>query len=426
MKRTNPIVLLCMILLPFCASVPAQTSVSVIRGTALDSTGAVVVAAEIKLINLRTNLERTVQSNGNGDYEILDLQNGVYRLTATAPGFATFVADDIILESSQIRRVDIRFEVGAVTTEVTISSDAAVIETDTGTVTTQFQNRQFKDVPLLGILPSPTIMMGTLAGVQPSGYYPLISGQPRSQISDAMDGIPRDRLNGLSPSINANEEVKVVAVNATADQSRVASYNAVSKSGGNDFHLAVFYKHVNGAWNAREFFDAVKPRFLSHEWMAEASGPIKRDRTFFYAAFVEQLIPSSSFRRGSVPTLRMRDGNFSQFSTPIKDPMTGEFFPNNTIPTSRINSLSLKTQENYYPKPNLGGSDQLTDNFGFLFPYPSDYYKADFPLFRVDHELSDKNSLFFKYSLTITLRTFSRLGDCLGLIEPGSDSKIAV
>lgn len=214
MKRTNPIVLLCMILLPFCASLPAQTSVSVLRGTALDSTGAVVVGAEIKLINLRTNLERTVQSNGNGDYEILDLQNGVYRLTATAPGFATFVADDIILESSQIRRVDIRFEVGAVTTEVTISSDAAVIETDMGTVTTQFQNRQFRDVPLLGILPSPTIMMGTLAGVQPSGYYPLISGQPRSQISGAMDGIPRDRLNGLSPSINANEEVKVVAVTA--------------------------------------------------------------------------------------------------------------------------------------------------------------------------------------------------------------------
>src|SRR5262245_20718277 len=173
MKRTKPIVLLCVNLLFFCASVAAQTSVSVIRGTALDSTGAVVVAAEIKLINLRTNLERTVQSNGNGDYEILDLQNGVYRLTATAPGFATFVADDIMLESSQIRRVDIRFEVGAVTSDVTISSDAAVIETDTGTVTNQFQNRQLKDVPLLGILPSPTIMMGTLAGVQPSGYYPL-------------------------------------------------------------------------------------------------------------------------------------------------------------------------------------------------------------------------------------------------------------
>ncbi len=373
----------------------AQTTVSTLRGTATDQTGSVVVGAKVTIVNLRTNVERVVTTSEHGDYEVLDLQKGTYRLTAGSPGFKTFVADNIILESNQIRRVDLSFEVGAVTAELTVSASAAVIQTDTGTITTQFEDKQFQDAPLLGILPSPTIMMGTLAGVQPSGYYATISGQPRAQISDAMDGVPRDRLNGMSPSINANEELKVVAVNNTADQSRVASFNAVSKSGGNQLHGRLFYKHVNGALIARESFQTSKPRFLSHEWDAEILGPIRKNKTFFYGNFLQQRIPASSYRRASVPTARMRQGDFSEFSKTLTDPTTGRAFPQNLIPRDRMNAVSLKANEKY-PQPNLGAA--LTDNYGWTFPYPSDYYKGDFPLVRVDHSLTQANSMFFKYS----------------------------
>src|SRR5215813_10102544 len=87
----------------------AQLTVSTLRGTAVDQTGAVVVNAEIKVVGTETNLTRSVNTNENGDFEIVDLPRGTYRLTGTHPGFKTFVAENIVLESSQIRRVDVDF-----------------------------------------------------------------------------------------------------------------------------------------------------------------------------------------------------------------------------------------------------------------------------------------------------------------------------
>src|SRR5205085_9976046 len=85
----------------------AQLTVSTLRGTATDQTGAVVVNARIRAVHQETNLTREVDTNENGDFEILDLPRGSYKLTATHPGFKTFVADNIVLESSQIRRINV-------------------------------------------------------------------------------------------------------------------------------------------------------------------------------------------------------------------------------------------------------------------------------------------------------------------------------
>src|SRR5579863_2821236 len=84
----------------------AQLTVSTLRGTITDPAGAVVVHAKITALNQETNLNREVLTNGNGDYEIPDLPRGTYRLSATQTGFKTFVADNVVLESSQIRRID--------------------------------------------------------------------------------------------------------------------------------------------------------------------------------------------------------------------------------------------------------------------------------------------------------------------------------
>ena len=108
----------------------AQLTVSTIRGTATDQSGAIIVNAHIRLVHLETNLAREIDTNENGDFEIVDLPRGAYRLTATQPGFKTFVADNVVLESSQVRRIDVHFELGAAGTEVTVRADAAVIATD--------------------------------------------------------------------------------------------------------------------------------------------------------------------------------------------------------------------------------------------------------------------------------------------------------
>jgi|SRR5687768_1940494 len=87
----------------------AQLTVSTIRGSATDPSGAVIANAQITITNLGTNISRSTVANDKGDYELSDLPRGTYRLTASTPGFKNFVADNIILETNQIRRIDIAF-----------------------------------------------------------------------------------------------------------------------------------------------------------------------------------------------------------------------------------------------------------------------------------------------------------------------------
>src|SRR6267154_707301 len=122
------------VLLFFCIPSYGQLTLSTVRGTASDPSGAVVASAAISLTNLETNAKREVLTGETGDFEIPDLQRGTYRLSATAAGFKTFVADQIILEGSQIRRINVTLEVGGVGTEVTVVAGAAVIQTDTAKI----------------------------------------------------------------------------------------------------------------------------------------------------------------------------------------------------------------------------------------------------------------------------------------------------
>jgi hypothetical protein len=93
----------------------------------------------------------------------------------------------------------------------------------------------------------------------------------------------------------------------------------------------------------------------------------------------------------------MRAGDFSQFQQPVRDPLTGQPFPNRMIPASRLNATSAKIQEEFFPQPNLGGPDALVNNFGFTHPFPSDLFEARYPQIRIDHNFSQKNSIFGRW-----------------------------
>src|SRR6185436_17507773 len=138
----------CLTLAAFIATLPAQLTVSTIRGTATDPSGASVVGVTITLVNLGTNIQRVVITNDNGDFEIPDLQRGTYRLTASQAGFKNSVADNILLESNQTRRIDVALELGAVGAEVTVRADAAVISTESAKIQSSFTKQRFDDAPL--------------------------------------------------------------------------------------------------------------------------------------------------------------------------------------------------------------------------------------------------------------------------------------
>jgi hypothetical protein len=380
-----------------CATAFGQSDKSTIRGTVKDASGAVVPGAEIALTEVETNLSaRTVLSDSNGNFEIPDLKPGLYRLKADLTGFKSFVAEAVRLDGTQTRRIDISLEIGTTTETVTVEAGAAVITTDTGTIGGGVDKRQFADTPLIDVYPSPFAVLTTVPGIQGNGWDMVISGQGRTQYSQGMDGMENDRTGEQSNNMNFFDEVQVVTVNASAENSRLAAYSMTSKRGQSQFHGTLYYKHFNSGLNARLALDPRKTPFIQHEFQAEGSGPIWKDRTFFYAAWMQQRIPLGFFKRASVPTLKMRDGDFSGQRT-INDPLTGQPFPNNRIPSSRINSLSLKAQDLYFPLPNSGTADTLTNNYGWTHPFHYDFYQGDWPFVRIDHNVSSKNTLYARW-----------------------------
>src|SRR5579862_9266499 len=303
-----------MCVLVLSAGLVAQVVVSTIRGSITDPSGATIANVKVEVVNTATNIGRSVVTNNNGDFEISDLPAGAYRLTATHPGFRTFVVDNIILESNQTRRIDVSFELGAASAEVTVKADAAVINTDTAKVQTQFTQQRFSDAPWVGDGRNPQTVFTTLPQVQATtGVYGIqLVGLPDAQVQSAIDGLPGDSSSLQTSNVQFMQEVVVVTGNNSAEYSRAGYISIVTKGGGNQFHGRALYWHDNPALSARSFFDRVKAKNLFHTMDAEISGPIRKDKTFFYFDWAGQRWPASTFYLLSVPTAPMRQGDFSQ------------------------------------------------------------------------------------------------------------------
>ena len=413
------------------APASAQLIVSTIRGSVTDPTGSPVGGAELKVVNLGTNIQRIVASNGAGEYEVSDLASGSYRLTATHAGFKTFIADNVILENTQIRRVNVTLELGAVSSEVTVRADAALITTDTAKIQGTFTSKRFDDAPWVGDGRNPQTIMTTLPLVQATtGVYGIqLAGQPDKQVQTAVDGVPGDGSSLQASNVHVMQEVDIVTGSNSAEFSRPGYISMVTKGGTNQFHGRAVYWHQNSALSDRNFFDTTKPKNLFHTMDAEISGPAIRNRTFFFFSWSGQRWPSSTFYLSSVPTEKMRAGDFSELAAiakpvMVKDPLTGTPFPGNVIPSSRLNATSLKVLQQFLPGPNLGGG-ALANNFGFLFPYPTDLFRWDSYDYRVDHKLTEKNTIWARLLTSKPLYvlagnypafTWTRIRDSLTLV----------
>jgi hypothetical protein len=396
--RSGASILFLLLPLLICSStLLAQTALSVLRGTVTDPNGAALPGVKIAVTDLATNITvRTVITDDNGNFEIPDLKLGSYRLKAEKAGFRAYAADNVVMDAGQTRRLDFALQVGEATETVTVEAGAALITNETGTISGEIDKRKFTDQPAVDVYPSPLSMLTTVPGIQGNGWNIVISGvSDRNKQTWAMDGVANDTTGDQLDNPNFFATVQVTTVTPGADSARAVNFNMVSKRGGDQFHGQAFYRHLNSALNSRGFFDPRKAPYIQHEWEGEASGPIWKNHTYFYFGWFHQSIPLGSSIQRTVPTQNMRQGIFS---TTIIDPQTKQPFPGNTIPKERINPVSQKIQDLYYPTPNLGGPGALTNNFNWIFPYNSDLYKGDWPFVRVDHKLTNNNSLFFRWS----------------------------
>jgi hypothetical protein len=340
----------------------------------------------------------------------------VYEVVVEAAGFRTFEQTEILLTAGGSVRVDVALEVGAVTEKITVTADVGAIETEKATIVAQHSYEQFRTAPYnyVGDVGNVSYLFATLPNSMPirSGGSFSVAGVRSNSNQFQSDGITSAKRSGMGTynevNIEGQDEVGLVSVNATAEFASAATYQQTSRSGTNTFHGSLDFRHTNPALTAREWYQSRKAprhRNLFGGWLA---GPVLvpgiydgHDRTFFALSYRGSYSPIGNLRSTQVPTAQFRDGDFSQLIDPafiasaglaqpifITDPANGQRFPNNTIPASRIDPVSQRIQDRYYPTPTR--SDTLFANYEFFNNSigPGNLYGL-----RVDHRFSDRDFL---------------------------------
>jgi hypothetical protein len=292
----------------------AQNQVTgAIRGKVTDPNGAVVPNATVTITNTGTNAAVTATSNDDGAFDVRNLQPGTYSVAATGSGFADFRAEKVIVEVGAATTIDAMLGVQGQKAEVTVTSEAPVVNTADNSNTSNFNQTTINELPINGRRWSNFAVLSPSA--VPDGTFGLISFRGISGLlnNNTVDGGDnnqaffseergRTRIN-YSISQSAIREFQVNTSNYSAEYGRSAGgvTNAVTKSGTNEFHGDVFYynrNNRNGARNPRAFGSAfvngqtivteAKPPDLRQQWGGTIGGPIIKDKLFFFFSYDQQ------------------------------------------------------------------------------------------------------------------------------------------
>ncbi len=386
----------------------AQATFGTITGTVMDPSSAAVPNASVTVRNQDTGLARTVATDVRGQYEVTHLNPGTYAVTAEAAGFRKFEHLDLVLRSLQTARVDVNLEVGAAGSEITITAGTPVVETDAPSISDVKTAKELRDLPLntLNSVLLNTFLFSTPTGYQTAGSKFSMGGARGTQLYYNIDGISANspafgvQNSPAEPSVESIAEMKFNMVENKAEFGEVTNVTAITKSGQNELHGRLFEQNTTSALNARPFFAASKGQNIINDFGFSVGGPIKRNKTFFFGAYegFRQRVPA--ILTPSVPTVKMRAGDFSQLlagarPTVITDPSTGQPFPRNIIPPDRLSSAALKWQELFFPQPNFGPPDLTVANFRGTYPQQTRQDQFDV---RVDHYFSPRHTIYSRFS----------------------------
>ena len=388
-----------------------QATFGTITGNITDSTGAVVPNAALQVTNEGTHISRSVTSDNGGNYEFTHLNAGAYTVTAKAPGFKTHVASGIAVEALRTVRVEVHLEVGEVGTEITVQGATPVIETDSASLAHVKQH--LKDMPLnISSTVSGTGDSGlyryvflTPTGYQGGGSRFSLGGGRGSQNYFNVDGISSNSpafgnsIGPAEPSFESIQEVRFEIVNNRAEFGEVANITAITRSGSNDLHGALFWYHENTALNARPYFAPARGQIIRNNFGASAGGPIKRNKAFFFGTYEAERQRTPTSVAPNLPTVLMRDGNFSQLlpGITIRNPLAGGApFPNNTIAASLMNQGALRWQSRFFPLPGFRSSRTWRlRTTRETFPTQTRHDQFDI---RADYNISSSNNLYARTS----------------------------
>jgi hypothetical protein len=392
------------------SSITAQSNLGTILGTVADPSHAPVANVVVAMTNRDNGQERQFRSGASGDFEVNHLQPGTYRVSAEAAGFQHFVHDDIVLFSGQTVRVNVNFAVATMTQQTTVTTEGTPeIDTDSSGLADQRTTEQYRKFPIAQNH-EPYTILATLPNFQvaqsqnsSSTFKFSIAGSRTGQSEFQVDGVSAPNNN--SPELSASQtmegtaEVRLQAVNNSAEYGQPGIYQMITKAGMNQLHGSGYCHQTNSALSARDFFDVRKPHSIGHEDGGSLSGPLViphlfdgHNRTFFLLAYDGDFNPGQGTRLDSVPSVPFRNGDFSGLKTPLKDPLSQLPFPGNQIPASRISSVSA-VQNLFYPVPNTGPANALVNN---LFTPTRTPVRKTSVNARIDQYIGSKNNFFIR------------------------------
>ncbi|MBV9081833.1 MAG: TonB-dependent receptor, partial [Acidobacteriaceae bacterium] len=416
-----------------------QNAVSgTVIGTVLDTTGAAVPGAAVRVENIAQGVVYNTTTNDSGNYTQTNVQPGNYTITITKTGFQKYVQQNVAVAVSQSTRVDASLQVGAETQEVTVTAAPPAIETDRADVQTNLTagqigslpvaNRNFTNLALL--TPGSVINTYQHAASENPQQSTLVNtgGQLFANTNYQLDGMNNNDvvlgITMVNPPIDSVAEFTAETSNYDAEYHATGAVISVeTKSGTNDFHGSAFEFLQNDLFQARDPFTQGLhapgtptpphrgiPELRWNQFGGTVGGPIKKDRLFFFGDYQATYRRNGASESLRVPTAAERTGNLSDLGVTIYNPFTGNpdgtgravftgaMIPPNLIPQPISKLLSVLPQPNFTPVSATANnySASTVENYNTnQFDIRSDYFSSSNKLHafgRYDYLTADINA----------------------------------
>ncbi|MBK8312499.1 MAG: TonB-dependent receptor [Acidobacteria bacterium] len=444
------------LLVGLTSSAFAQTSTATLRGTVEDGSGNVTLGATVTLTQASTGLKRTFAVRGDGQYNFTFLETGGYSLEVQAQGFKSYKLERFELAVAQNAELNIVLQPGNITDTITVTASEASLQLDTasGALGGVVQRTQIDDLPLngrnvfqlaqleAGVSSSPG-SRSAIPSLGAGGVGELSINGGRTLTNEiVVDGVPvtnkADNLPSLRPSPEAIQEFRIITNSYSAEYGRTGggSLNFSVRSGGTKVRGTLFEFLRNDALDATNFFvnqtGLQKSKFRFNQFGGNLGGPVylprfgtggpavkKSDKLFFFFNYEALRVRQAQLRQSNVPTLKQRDGDFSELlgaaitGVNVRDtsgaliparvgmiyvpgalvaagqPGAGSriVFANNVIPRAQQNVVGRNLAA-YYPLPNRAG---FTNNYVVNSPISNTENQM---VVRLDYNLSQKHLVY--------------------------------
>ena len=395
-------------------------------GTVHDASGGVVPDCVVTLTNTGTAAKRSVVTDKEGNYVLVNLESGAYQIDMQALGFQNLTLKNLTLTSRETVREDGTLAVAGAAQTVVVR--APVITTEVSNIAETKSSHELLDLPIaigsrsLGS----TSAISTLTaqnGVQtdPTGNLSVAGTKP-SQLSITIDGISTMNvrtelpISELFPSFGAIEEIRVSEVDNAAEFGGVGDITTISRSGTNSVHGGLYENLQNTDMNARNPFAATVSAIHMNDYGLFLGGPVVlphlyrgKDKTFFFMSYEGLQLPRQQFLEYSVPSVALRNGNLSVYGL-------------GQIPQSQISPVALAVLKYLFPLPNTGPANAIANNYAVNVPTPISSNQADG---RVDHNINSKQTFFvrgtYKYKNVTNPPASTGTSVGGGLLQPETD-----